>query len=67
MRYAVLRASNPGRHFAVDRAGAVTLARSLDRETAQTHGLVVVASDLGRPSRQTSATVMVRPRRPTVW
>ena len=28
-------------------------------ETAQTHGLVVVASDLGRPNRQTSATVMV--------
>lgn len=55
--YSVLPESDPHGHFAVSRAGVVTVARPLDRETVAGYELVVVATDRGSPALSGSVTV----------
>lgn len=56
--YSILPQSDPYGHFAVSRAGVVTVARPLDRETVAGYELVVMATDRGTPAL--TGSVMVR-------
>eukprot|EP00066_Takifugu_rubripes_P016640 XP_011605906.1 PREDICTED: neural-cadherin-like [Takifugu rubripes] len=53
----ILPQSDPHGHFAVSRAGLVTVARPLDREAVAGYELVVVATDRGIPALTGSVTV----------
>uniref|UniRef100_A0A3B4A3W0 Neural-cadherin-like n=1 Tax=Periophthalmus magnuspinnatus TaxID=409849 RepID=A0A3B4A3W0_9GOBI len=55
--YSILPRSDPYGHFAVSRAGVVTVTRPLDREAAAGYDLVVMATDRGTPGLTGSATV----------
>lgn len=55
--YSILPQSDPYGHFAVSRAGVVTVARPLDRETVAGYELVVMATDRGTPALTGSVTV----------
>lgn len=55
--YSILPESDPHGHFAVSRAGVVTVGRPLDRETVAGYELVVVATDRGSPALSGSVTV----------
>lgn len=55
--YSILPQSDPYGHFAVSRAGLVTVARPLDRETVASYELVVMATDRGAPALTGSVTV----------
>ncbi|XP_068212164.1 putative neural-cadherin 2 isoform X4 [Palaemon carinicauda] len=57
--YSIAPASDPGGVFGVDRAGTVRLLSSLDRETADAHNVLVLATDDGIPPRTTTATLLV--------
>lgn len=58
--YSILPESDPHGHFAVSRAGAVTVGRPLDRETVASYELVVVATDRGSPALSGSVTISLR-------
>uniref|UniRef100_A0A671TFB6 Neural-cadherin-like n=1 Tax=Sparus aurata TaxID=8175 RepID=A0A671TFB6_SPAAU len=55
--YSILPQSDQYGHFAVSRAGVVTVARRLDRETVAGYELVVMATDRGTPALTGSVTV----------
>uniref|UniRef100_A0A665V8C9 Uncharacterized protein n=1 Tax=Echeneis naucrates TaxID=173247 RepID=A0A665V8C9_ECHNA len=55
--YSILPLSDPYGHFTVSRAGLVTVARPLDRETMAGYELVVMATDQGIPALTGSVTV----------
>lgn len=55
--YSILPQSDPYGHFTVSRAGLVTVARPLDRETVAGYELVVMATDRGTPALTGSVTV----------
>uniref|UniRef100_A0A4W6EW73 Neural-cadherin-like n=1 Tax=Lates calcarifer TaxID=8187 RepID=A0A4W6EW73_LATCA len=55
--YSILPQSDPYGHFTVSRAGVVTVARPLDRETVAGYELVVMATDRGTPALTGSVTV----------
>lgn len=55
--YSILPQSDPDGQFAVSRAGVVTVARPLDRETVAGYELVVIATDRGTPPLTGSVTV----------
>uniref|UniRef100_A0A3B4VCM1 Neural-cadherin-like n=1 Tax=Seriola dumerili TaxID=41447 RepID=A0A3B4VCM1_SERDU len=55
--YSILPQSDPYGHFTVSRAGVVTVARPLDRETVAGYELVVMATDQGTPALTGSVTV----------
>lgn len=55
--YSILPQSDPHGHFAVSRAGLVTVATPLDRETVAGYELVVMATDRGTPALTGSVTV----------
>ncbi|KAM6946138.1 neural-cadherin-like [Aplochiton taeniatus] len=55
--YGIAPESDPHRHFSVDRAGTVAVARPLDRETLSAYRLVVVATDRGTPALSGSVTL----------
>uniref|UniRef100_A0A6Q2Y7V5 Uncharacterized protein n=1 Tax=Esox lucius TaxID=8010 RepID=A0A6Q2Y7V5_ESOLU len=57
--YSISPESDPYGHFAVDRGGVVTVARTLDRETISEYQLVVMATDRGTPPLTGSATVQL--------
>lgn len=58
--YSILPESDPYGHFAVSRAGVVTVGRLLDRETVASYELVVVATDRGSPALSGSVTISLR-------
>lgn len=51
--------SDPASQFAVDEGGAVRLVGELDRETADSHTVLVLAVDDGAPPRTATATLAV--------
>ncbi|XP_060892631.1 neural-cadherin-like [Labrus mixtus] len=55
--YSILPDSDPFGHFSVSRAGVVTVASTLDRETVAGYELVVMATDRGNPALTGSVTV----------
>lgn len=55
--YSLEPGSNRRRYFTIDSEGLVRLNRPLDRETAQTHILKVVASDTDEPPLTSTATL----------
>uniref|UniRef100_A0A8C4HWF8 Neural-cadherin n=1 Tax=Dicentrarchus labrax TaxID=13489 RepID=A0A8C4HWF8_DICLA len=55
--YSILPQSDPYGHFTVSRAGVVTVASRLDRETVAGYELVVMATDRGTPALTGSVTV----------
>lgn len=57
--YSVLLDSDPLGHFSVSRAGVITVARQLDRETVAGYELVVMATDRGTPALTGSVTVQL--------
>lgn len=59
IHYAIDPASDPARQFAVDGSGRVWLRRLLDRETAASHEVRVLAVDGGTPARTATATLLL--------
>ncbi|KAM4618313.1 neural-cadherin-like [Polymixia lowei] len=59
IEYSIFPESDPYGHFSVSRAGVVTVARPLDRETVASYELVVVATDRGAPALTGSVTVQL--------
>lgn len=57
--YRIVRASNRRRQFAISDKGAISVQRPLDRETADRHQVLILASDDGNPSRTATATLTV--------
>ncbi|XP_034032883.1 neural-cadherin-like [Thalassophryne amazonica] len=55
--YSIQPESDPHRHFTVNHAGVVAVAKLLDRETAAGYDLVVMATDQGAPPLTGSVTV----------
>lgn len=59
IHYVIESTSDPGRQFDVDEGGRVWLRRPLDRETATTHEVQVLAVDGGTPARTATATLLL--------
>ncbi|TNN67990.1 Neural-cadherin [Liparis tanakae] len=55
--YGISPQSDPHGHFTVSRAGVVTVAWPLDRETVASYDVVVIATDRGTPALTGSVTV----------
>uniref|UniRef100_A0A8C2WX51 Neural-cadherin-like n=1 Tax=Cyclopterus lumpus TaxID=8103 RepID=A0A8C2WX51_CYCLU len=55
--YSIFPQSDPYEHFTVSRAGVVTVATPLDRETVASYEVVVMATDRGTPALTGSVTV----------
>uniref|UniRef100_A0A3B4A5H9 Cadherin domain-containing protein n=1 Tax=Periophthalmus magnuspinnatus TaxID=409849 RepID=A0A3B4A5H9_9GOBI len=57
--FSIAKESDPHGQFAVDEAGHVVLADSLDREKIWQHRIVVLATDMGEPALTGTAIVML--------
>jgi hypothetical protein len=57
--YKILRESDKRRHFSIDSNGIVRLERSLDREKLSKHKLSILATDDGKPSKSSTATLTI--------
>ncbi|TTA40571.1 Neural-cadherin [Bagarius yarrelli] len=78
--YSIAPESDPLQQFLIDKSGWVVVADSLDREKVLQHRLIILATDMGKPSLTGSAIVLVAvhdvndngpefevPYRPIVW
>ncbi|KAK8405263.1 hypothetical protein O3P69_001675 [Scylla paramamosain] len=59
VRYTIDPLSDPFRLFAVDSSGHVWLRRTLDRESAKSHAVKVLAVDSGVPALTSTATLLL--------